>query len=184
MEYLKAMLSQQLKANSKEILVGWYATSLELNTASALIQNFYANPGDGTFPHPAVHLTISTVPGQELETRTYISAPVGVTSERAADSCLFIPVPHELRYGEAEKGGLELVSVAKDRPDRTAPVITDIEEMERSIEDVLHMLERVSEHVSAILDEEERPSSALGQYLLNALALAPKVDPADIERDL
>lgn len=184
MEYQKQMLSLHLKANPKEVLVGWYATSAELNTFSALIQNFYGGQGDGTWPHPAVHLTISTDPGKEIESRTYISAPVGVTAERAADSAAFIPVPHEIRYGEAEKSGLELISGAKDSQDRTANVLTDIESLERAIEEVLGMLERVSKYVEAVIEEEAPPSSALGQFLLNALALAPKVDPADIERDL
>lgn len=184
MEYQKQMLSLHLKANPKEVLVGWYATSAELNTFSALIQNFYGGQGDGTWPHPAVHLTISTDPGKEIESRTYISAPVGVTAERAADSAAFIPVPHEIRYGEAEKSGLELISGAKDNEDRTANVLTDIESLERAIEEVLGMLERVSKYVEAVIEEEAPPSSALGQFLLNALALAPKVDPADIERDL
>lgn len=184
MEYQKQMLSLHLKANPKEVLVGWYATSSELNTFSALIQNFYGGQGDGTWPHPAVHLTISTDPGKEIESRAYISAPVGVTAERAADSAAFIPVPHEIRYGEAEKSGLELISGAKDNEDRTANVLTDIESLERAIEEVLGMLERVSKYVEAVIEEEAPPSSALGQFLLNALALAPKVDPADIERDL
>lgn len=184
MEYQKQMLSLHLKANPKEVLVGWYATSAELNTFSALIQNFYGGQGDGTWPHPAVHLTISTDAGKDIEARTYISAPVGVTAERAADSAAFIPVPHELRYGEAEKSGLELISGARDSVDRTADVLTDIESLERAIEEVLGMLERVSKYVEAVIEEEAPPSSALGQFLLNALALAPKVDPVDIERDL
>lgn len=184
MEYQKQMLALHLKANPKEVLVGWYATSSDLNTFSALIQNFYGGQGDGTWPHPAVHLTVSTDPGKEIESRTYISAPVGVTAERAADSAAFIPVPHEIRYGEAEKSGLELISGAKDAQDRTANVLTDIESLERAIEEVLGMLERVSKYVEAVIEEEAPPSSALGQFLLNALALAPKVDPADIERDL
>ena len=184
MEYQKQMLGLHLKANPKEVLVGWYATSAELNTFSALIQNFYGGQGDGTWPHPAVHLTISTDAGKEIEARTYISAPVGVTAERAADSAAFTPVPHEIRYGEAEKSGLELISGAKDNKDRTANVLTDIESLERAIEEVLAMLERVSKYVEAVIEEEAPPSSALGQFLLNALALAPKVDPEDIERDL
>lgn len=178
------MLSLHLKANPKEVLVGWYATSAELNTFSALIQNFYGGQGDGTWPHPAVHLTISTDAGKDIEAWTYISAPVGVTAERAADSAAFIPVPHEIRYGEAEKSGLDLISGARDSVDRTADVLTDIESLERAIEEVLSMLERVSKYVEAVIEEEAPPSSALGQFLLNALALAPKVDPADIERDL
>ncbi|KAF2185649.1 eukaryotic translation initiation factor 3 subunit F [Zopfia rhizophila CBS 207.26] len=183
MDYQKQMLALHLRANPREVLVGWYATSSELNTFSALIQNFYGQQGDGTWPHPAVHLTVSTVPGQEIEARTYISAPIGVTAERAADSCLFIPVPYEIKYGEAEKSGLELISSAKDREDRTQGIITDIESLERAVQHVLDMLERVSNYVNNVLDEEASPSSALGQFLMNALSLAPKVDPADIERD-
>lgn len=184
MDYQKTMLGLHLRANPKEVLVGWYATSSELNTFSALIQNFYGQQGDGTWPHPAVHLTVSTEPGQGPEARTYISAPIGVTAERAADSCLFIPVPHEIKYGEAERSGLEMISGAKDREDRSIGIITDIESLERTIEYVLEMLDRVSNYVSNVLDEEAEPSTALGQFLLNTLSLAPKVDAADVEKDL
>jgi translation initiation factor 3 subunit F len=184
MEYQKQMLALHLRANPREVLVGWYATSSDLNTFSALIQNFYSQQGDGTWPHPAVHLTVSTVPGRDIESRTYISAPIGVTAERAADSCHFIPVPHEIKYGEAEKSGLELISSAKDREDRSQEIMTDLDSLERAVTQVLDMLERVSNYVNNVLDEEAEPSSALGQFLMNALSLAPKVDPADIERDL
>ncbi|MDI1487327.1 MAG: hypothetical protein OHK93_006596 [Ramalina farinacea] len=183
MDYQKQMLALHLKANPREILVGWYATSAELNTFSALIQNFYGGQGDGTFPHPAVHLTISTEAGKDIDARTYISAPVGVTAERAADSAAFTPVPHEIRYGDAEKSGLELIAGAQDNTDRTTAISTDIESLEKAIEDVLGLLERVSRYVESVIDEETPPSSALGQFLLNALALAPKVNPEDIERD-
>jgi translation initiation factor 3 subunit F len=182
-EYQKNMLALQLKANPREVLLGWYTTSLELNNFSALIQNFFASPETGTFPHPAVHLTLSTEAGKQIDARTYISAPVGVNPERAAESCLFIPVPHEIRYGDAEKSGLELISGAKDSESRAAPVVTDIEGLERSLEYTLDLLERVSEYVSSVLDEEREPNNVLGQFLMNALSLAPKVDPVEIERD-
>ncbi|KAL2825385.1 JAB1/Mov34/MPN/PAD-1 ubiquitin protease-domain-containing protein [Aspergillus pseudoustus] len=183
MEYQKQMLALHLKANPKEVLVGWYATSSELNTFSALIQNFYSGQGDGTWPHPAVHLTVSTEAGKDIETRAYISAPVGVTAERAADSAAFIPVPHEIRYGEAEKSGLEAIAAARDAEERSATLFTDIEALERAVEEVLGMIDRVSRYVESVMDEEAPASTALGQFLLNALALAPKVEPADIERD-
>jgi translation initiation factor 3 subunit F len=184
MEYQKQMLALHLKANPKEVLVGWYATSSELNTFSALIQNFYSGQGDGTFPHPAVHLTVSTEPGKDVETRAYISAPVGVTAERAADSAAFIPVPYEIRYGETEKSGLESIAAARDAESRATNIFTDIEALERAVEEVLGMIDRVSRYVESVIDEETPASTALGQFLLNALALAPKVEPADIERGL
>jgi translation initiation factor 3 subunit F len=184
MEYHKQMLALHLKANPREVLVGWYATASELNTFSALIQNFYSGQGDGTWPHPAVHLTVSTEAGKDLETRAYISAPVGVTAERAADSAAFIPVPYELRYGEADKSGLEAIANAKDAEERSTTVMSDVEALESAIEEVLAMIDRVSRYVESVIDEETPASTAMGQFLLNALALAPKVEPADIERDL
>lgn len=183
MDYQKRMLELHLRSTPREVVVGWYATSSELNTFSALIQNFYSQQGEGTFPHPAVHLTVSTVPGKDVRADTYISAPIGTTPERAADSCLFIPVPHEIRYGDADKSGLELIAGARDREDRSQLLQTDIETLERAIEQVLEMLERVSTYVSNVLDEEAEPSSALGQFLLNTLSLQPKVEPEDIERN-
>jgi len=182
-EYQKTMLALQLKANPREVLLGWYTTSLELNNFSGLIQNFFASPETGTFPHPAVHITVSTESGKDIEAKAYISAPVGVNAERAAESCLFIAVPYEIRYGEADKSGLELISGAKDSEDRAAPIISDIEGLERAVDQTVDLLERVSEYVNMVLDEEREPSNALGQFLMNSLSLAPKVDAADIERD-
>ncbi|KZZ97242.1 Mov34/MPN/PAD-1 [Ascosphaera apis ARSEF 7405] len=183
MDYQKQMLALHLKANPREVLVGWYATSPELDMFSALIQNFYSSQGEGTWPHPAVHLTISTEPGKDIQTRTYISAPVGVTAERSADSAAFIPVPYEIRYGEADKSGLEAIAAARDSEDRSASLFTDIGILEKSIEEVIDMIDRVSKYVDAVMDEEAPASTALGQFLLNTLALAPKVDPAQIEAD-
>ncbi|KAF8458545.1 putative eukaryotic translation initiation factor 3 subunit EifCf [Kalaharituber pfeilii] len=200
MDYHKTMLNLHLKANPREVLVGWYATSPFLNTFSALIQNFYASAETGTFPHPAVHLTLSTVPGQDISVRTYISAPVGITPDRAADSCLFLPVPHEMRYADAEKSGLETIASAKNDPSRTAKVMTDVHALERAIGDVLDMLDRVSIYVSGIIssltEAEDDPSTtspavenakspattAIGKFLLNTLSLAPKVSAEEVER--
>ena len=184
MEYQKTMLALHLRANPREILVGWYATSSELNTFSALIQNHYSSQGEGTFPYPAVHLTVSTQPGKDIEIRAYISSPVGVTPERAADSAAFLPVPYTVKYTESDRAGVEAIQGAADVETRTANILTDIETLEKSIEETISMLDRVTQYVENVIEEEEeKPSTALGQYLLNTLALAPKVEPADIEKD-
>jgi translation initiation factor 3 subunit F len=139
---------------------------------------------EGTWPHPAVHLTVSTQPGRPIDLQTYISGPIGVTEERFQDSCAFIPVPHEVKYTDADRSGLELIASAKDKENRSAPVEMDLDTLERSLLNILDLLERVSVYVSNVLDEEAPPSTALGQFLINALSLAPKVDPANIERDM
>lgn len=182
MEYQKAMLSLHMRANPKEVLVGWYATSSELNTFSALIQNHYSSQGEGTFPYPAVHLTVASPPGKDVEVRAYISSAVGVTPERAADSAAFVPVPYSIAYSEADRAGIDTLGLAKNES-RSTNLQTDIEALEQSLTDTIGMLDRVSKYVEGVIEEEEEPSTALGQYLLNTLALAPKVEPQDIEKD-
>lgn len=177
------MLALTLKASPRETLLGWYTTSHELNSFSALIQNFFASPETGTFPHPAVHLTISTEPGAPIETKTYISAPVAVSPERASESCLFIEVPHKLLFSDAERSALGSATAAAETETRSAPVISDIESLAQSLESVSDLLERVSGFVGEVLDEERDGSHALGQYLMNALSLAPKVSNTQIEAD-
>ena len=177
------MLALTLKASPRESLLGWYTTSHELNSFSALIQNFFASPDTGTFPHPAIHLTISTEPGDNISTRCYISAPVAINTDRAQESCLFMQVPHKMLVGDAERSALGTISSAKDIESRTTPLVSDIESLGRSLEQTITMLDRVSEWVNGVLDEDEDPNNALGQYLMSALSLAPKVDAFQIEHD-
>jgi len=92
-------------------------------------------------------------------------------------------VPSEIKTAEPEKSGLELISGAKDGENRAAPVVSDIEGLERTINHTLDLLDRVSEYVGSVLDEETEPSNSVGQYLMNALSLAPKVEEAEIEHD-
>lgn len=177
------MLALALKAALRESLLGWYTTSHELNSFSALIQNFFGSPDTGTFPHPAVHMTISTEPGEDIETRCYISAPVAVNAERAAESCLFVQVPHKMLYGDADRSALDTIASAKNVESRTVPLVSDVEGLGRALDNTIGQLDRVSEWINGVLDEDEEPNNALGQYLMNALSLAPKVDPTQIESD-
>ncbi|KAJ9141798.1 Eukaryotic translation initiation factor 3 subunit F [Pleurostoma richardsiae] len=182
-EYQKNMLALSLRANPREVLLGWYTTSHELNSFSALIQNFFAAPETGTFPHPAIHLTISTEAGADISTRTYISSPAAVNADRAAESCLFVEVPHRLQYSDADRSALETIASAAGSEARVAPMISDIEGLARALEQTTDLLDRTSDFVGAVLDEEREPNHALGQFLMNNLSLAPKVDGASIERD-
>jgi translation initiation factor 3 subunit F len=190
-EYQKNMLALTLRGSSsaaahatsshRECLLGWYTTSHELNSFSALIQNFFASPETGTFPHPAVHLTISTTTLEApIQTRTYISAPVAA----APESCLFVEVPHRLLAADpADRAALESIASAGEREDRSAPLVSDIDSLARALETVSGLLERVSGYVGEVLDEERDGNHALGQHLMNALSLAPKVDSVAIEHD-
>jgi translation initiation factor 3 subunit F len=90
MDYHRAMFDLSQRVNSKESIVGWcaflrhlrtgpdsvfverrYSTGSDLNTYSALIQNFYSQE---TAPHPAIHIALNTgsESGEEAGVKAYI----------------------------------------------------------------------------------------------------------------
>lgn len=98
-----------------------YSTGSNLNTYSALIQNFYSQE---TAPHQAIHVAVNTgvEEGEAAGVRAYIrsvslntifnqylqafctiSSPVGVFPK--PENCVFVPVPVELRFHDAERSG-------------------------------------------------------------------------------
>jgi translation initiation factor 3 subunit F len=46
---------------------------------------------------------------------------------------------------------VELIASGKNNEDRTVPVMTDIGALEKAVEDVLGMLDRVSNYVSRVI---------------------------------
>lgn len=73
MEHHRTMYELHHRVNPKEVIVGWYATGSNLNSYSALIQDFYSRE---TMPYPAIHLTMDTalaVAGKDaMGVKTYV----------------------------------------------------------------------------------------------------------------
>ncbi|KAF9481864.1 Mov34-domain-containing protein [Pholiota conissans] len=167
MDYHRTMYELHHKVNPKEVIVGWYSTGSNLNTYSALIQNFYSQE---TGPHQAIHVSINTgvEEGQEAGVRAYISSPVGINPK--PENCVFVPVPVELRFHDAERSGLDLlVNTASEPTSTSSQPVADLEIIERAILSVSDMLDRVLTYVRAVLSGEKKGDPAIGRYLMDTL---------------
>jgi translation initiation factor 3 subunit F len=168
------------------ILTKRYATSPELNSFSALIQNFYYTSEGGTSPHPCVHLTLSTDADSPLAIKTYISTTVGISPERNIDSCLFVPISHEINYSsEADRAGLELIASAKNSSSRAAPLLSDSVALAKTLEQVHDMITRVQTYITRLVETggyDNVETREIGRVLMETLALAPRVDAHELER--
>ncbi|KAJ6539653.1 JAB1/Mov34/MPN/PAD-1 ubiquitin protease-domain-containing protein [Mycena capillaripes] len=71
MEYHRTMYELHARVTPKETIVGWYSTGSNLNTYSALIQNFYSQE---TAPHQAIHVALNTgaEEGEEAGVQAYV----------------------------------------------------------------------------------------------------------------
>lgn len=169
-DHHRAMYELYHRVNPKEVVVGWYSTGSNLNTNSALIQNLYSQE---TTPLQAVHLAINTgleENGNGAGVKAYISSPVGITPK--PENCVFVPVPVELRFREAEKSGLDLLASASSAATGTGVTqpISDLEALEQSIKSVTAMLDRVLAYVRSVLAGEVQGDPAVGRYLLDTFA--------------
>lgn len=181
-DYNRTMYALHKRAHPKDVILGWYATSSDLNNLSALVQDFYGQPGGGTFPYPAVHLTVeATSANRDVDVRTYISSPVGVSAERIAGNCIFVPVPNEIRYSEVEQGALSVISKAMDKESRAVDVVSDIKALEETLLEVREMIARVSDYVSGVIDGSKPANVAVGKYLLKCLSLVPSITKENME---
>jgi len=184
-EFLRTMLDLHQRVNPKEIIVGWYATGNTLNNSSSLIHEFYGREIRSTLnkdlPNP-IHLTVDTeLNNGRLSVNAYTSANVGLTLEGPLGS-MFVPVPCEVKLAEAERLGLDLIARAKDAPNRQASLLTDLDNLERSVSRVQEMLDNVQKYVDGVLNGAITPNNAVGRHLMEAISAVPKVDRAQFEQ--
>jgi len=159
MDYHRAMFDLSQRVNPKESIVGWYSTGSNLNTYSALIQNFYSQE---TAPYPAIHIALNTgtESGEGAGVKAFISSPVGVFPK--PENAVFVPIPITLRTNDAERSGLHLLENVPSSP------VGELAQLESTLQDVLEMLDRVLAYAQEAAGGKPA-DAALGRYLMDAL---------------
>ncbi|GAA6061440.1 hypothetical protein JCM10212_002021 [Sporobolomyces blumeae] len=183
MDHHRALLDLHLKVNPKEVVVGWYATSPQLNSFSALIHSFYTSE---SAPFPAVHLTLDP---STLAFTTYTASPIG-TSIRA-DHLAFVPVESSLLVAEQERPGLDLLtqnltslqiassssssSSASTSPqlDSDLSVPSPLATLHALVEKVAVMLDQVLAYVRRVNSGEVKGDERVGRALLETVGHVP-----------
>ncbi|KAF7290940.1 Eukaryotic translation initiation factor 3 subunit F [Mycena chlorophos] len=170
MEYHRTMYELHTRVTPKETIVGWYSTGSNLNTYSALIQNFYSQE---TAPQQAIHVALNTGAEQDTEAgvQAFVSSPVGVFPK--PENCIFTPVPVRLKFDEGERSGIDLLSQTAAAPNSTsAQPISTLESLDAALTNVSQMIDRVLAYVRRVLAGEIPGDKALGRYLMDTLAVS------------
>ncbi|KAJ2157382.1 hypothetical protein GGH16_005520, partial [Coemansia sp. RSA 560] len=84
-------------------------------------------------------------------------------------NCLFLPVPYELQYQDAELSALQAASAESE-------LVSDMEQLERTICELRAMLERVTKYVRSVCAGNTKANTVVGKYLMDMLAVVPKID--------
>lgn len=164
-EHHRRMLDLHLRVSPEEVVLGWYSTNPDLNANSALIQDHYSRE---TAPHQAIHLTLNTNVADEkngLGVQCYVSALLGATWK--PEDCVFISLPTTLLTSSPEQTALCFLS--QEKPE----VLTDLDALKASLEQLQAQLERVLTYVRKVLSGEIEGDKAVGRYLSDTISVVP-----------
>jgi translation initiation factor 3 subunit F len=148
-EHYRTMLELHQRVNPEEIILGWYTAGSDLAPSCTPVQSFFT---EDVAPFQPIHVTIDTnalFNSSDMGLYAYACAPVGFMSKPG--DCLFLPIPCEVKYLDAERSGLDMLASAKSKDDRTASLISDMDHLEIAVTKLQEMLERISKYVDNVV---------------------------------
>lgn len=182
-EYNRTMYQLLRKTSASEELVGWYATGADTDMNSMIIHEYYGRE----CPMP-VHLLIDAgLQSNRFNIGAYVST--SYTIRDRALSSEFRPIPVHVRPDKADKVGLDVLFKNKRRmeaaPAANSPEVvmaSEIDNLEKSLERLLELLDLVGKNVDAVVAGEIEGDITAGRYLAETLTMVPKMNSSDFER--
>eukprot|EP00163_Fabomonas_tropica_P017609 TRINITY_DN3127_c0_g1_i2.p1 TRINITY_DN3127_c0_g1~~TRINITY_DN3127_c0_g1_i2.p1 ORF type:complete len:285 (+),score=61.26 TRINITY_DN3127_c0_g1_i2:222-1076(+) len=175
MEFHKQMFDLHTRVSPKDVIVGWYATGSEVTEHSLLLHEFYAREVSNP-----VHLLVDTsLQNDKLATKAFVSSNTAVGAQ-------FEEVALEFKSGESERIGVDaMISSQNEAALPTGQsALTDVDNLERSIQKLLNLLDGIGEYVDSVIGGQTQGSVEIGRALTDALQAVPHVDARIFDRML
>lgn len=171
----QTMASLQRRVNSRERIVGWFSTGDPDASRSrdALIHSFYGNE----CVNP-VHLALDTSgQGGHMSVRAFVSRSLSIGGRELARE--FLEVECEVRAGEAERVGMDLLSteLAEKMPG-------DMEGLSDSFERLQHSLQQAQDYVDAVVAGKQKGNTTVGRLLAESVSAVPHFTEQEFEKML
>uniref|UniRef100_A0A7S1F769 MPN domain-containing protein n=1 Tax=Noctiluca scintillans TaxID=2966 RepID=A0A7S1F769_NOCSC len=187
-EYHKHMLALRQKVSPREVVVGWFSTGDEINSASAVIHNFYFTKesqftATAVLPGP-VHLLVDT---SLTQPSFLIKAFVNVRTTVAEHLLQFHEVPLTVETSKSEKAGISQLMQARRATRESLQAggppkpISNIDGFEGGLKELLALFRRIQEYVRAVMAGKVEGDLAVGRGLTTALCAEPVIDMEALE---
>jgi len=177
MEFHHNLLDLHPRVSPKETIVGWYATGGEINEASVMLHEFYWRE----INHPPIHLTVDTnLTNFSLGIKAFTST--NITFNEKVLGSQFFPVPTQLQTLDAEKIGVDLLIKGELNGDIASNLLSDLDNLESSIQKLQSMLETAHDYVEKVLNQKVTPNTNIGRFLAETVSGLPRLDPSLLEK--
>lgn len=184
-DYHKSMFAFHQRINRKEVIVGWYSTTLPrgppINDNSSLIHDFYSLECKSP-----IHLVIDTnLRGSEFNIRAFVSEPIIVGDQPLAN--MFKEIKVELCLSDAEIISLNhMVNGQVNQPpfssvDILSTITSPLEEITHSTTLLSLLLEKISVYLQEVLDGKRIPDPEIGMMLSDVMGGLQLVNANDFQ---
>merc|ERR1712183_13368 len=179
MESARTMTDFHVKTNPNEVIVGWYATGLDISAHSVLIHEYYCREAKNP-----IHLVIDTdIQSGDMKIKCFVKASIGVPGE-AKKGTLFQPLETEIVYYDSErvtidtinKGMSKLYAEKGIQRDTLLKLQTDYDTVIDSTTSLLQFLQSVSSYVDRVIKGELPMDPKVGRKLMDLMKLVPYME--------
>lgn len=175
MSFHRTMCDLHQRTAPKEVIVGWYATGLDITENSVIIHDFYTKESSTS----TVHLLVDTaLTNDTLGIRAYTGA--SLEFEKKLLGSYFQPVSLEMLTLDVDKVGFEVLSRTKN--DTVANLASDLANLQGSISKLLEMISSVLSYVEKVTSGEIEGDAVIGRFLAKSVSLLPKLETESLDR--
>jgi len=173
LNFAREMFELNKKVNANEVVVGWWATGIEVTSHSALIHEYYARECSNP-----IHLTVDTLlTNGRVAIKAYVCVPIGVP--KGTTGSMFSPVPVEIIGYEPELAGVKLCQKTLVIP--KTEMLSDLAQVGESTRKISDLVDLVLAHVEGVLSDSIPADNTIGRTLLDLVHSVPKLNPHDLE---
>lgn len=183
-DYHKSMFKFHKRIYRRDAIVGWYTTSTpdgaQIVDNSSLIHDFYR----GECAEP-VHLVVdTTLAGDNLGIRAFVSQPMVVGLSSFAN--MFLEVNVKVMLTEGEITCLHHMIHGQSGPLFDSSVVfstagNEREKLIKSLEKLTTTIEQLSEYVDRVVSGKEEANMEIGMAISNAIDAVNQVRPSDFQ---
>lgn len=175
MSFHRTMCDLHQRTAPKEVIVGWYATGLDITENSVIIHDFYSKESLTS----TVHLLVDTaLTNDTLGIKAYTGA--SLEFEKKLLGSYFQPVSLEMLTLDVDKVGFEVLSRTKN--DSVASLTSDLANLQGSVAKLLEMITSVLAYVEKVRDGEIEGDTNIGRFLAKSASLLPKFEPEALDK--
>lgn len=176
-QHHRSLYALHKRSSPSDSILGWFATSPDFNSYTGLVHDFYSRQ-EGSYPYPAIHLTIQTRNEKdELISpifRTFVGSAIGASPALAhqlglekSGSYIFTPIPNEVVYGSAQKSTLSWIASGSKTPP------SQIGQLQDQLAKTQLLVEKTQKYVERVVSGEIEGDEQVGKELLSFLGTKP-----------